>query len=172
MPLFDTSSTPSAVFGESATFKDKPLKEKNPLREAFVVNELSHLDSKTLKEFAYSPEAKYMLENEIISYDALDNLCKRNFEDKEAEMVICHMAKENEDETWNALLRCRMEERRLMNELIAKYGEDARPYAKKCHDEYVNKCVPKHFRSDCKDGNCEPPHGMPGHHDHGGPFGH
>lgn len=145
MPLLDDFSSLSAVFNEGHISSGKPLKDKDALREAFVINELSHLPQKALKEFAKSPEAKTMLENEIISYDSLQNLVNDAYGDRATEFCVCHLAKENEDPIWDELVRHREEERRLMNALIARYGEEAKPHAKYYRENWINNSIPKRY---------------------------
>lgn len=133
------------LFSEG-TIEGKPLKNKEALREAFVYNELSHMSKKDLKEFANGPEAKYLLENEIISYDTLERLISDNYGDKALEFFVCHMAKENGDDAWDEIVKHRAEERRLMDELIGKYGNEARLNADTYRETYINKNLPKSFR--------------------------
>ena len=146
MSLFDTRNAPSMVFAESGNLGSKPLKDKNALREAFVYHELSHMSKKDLKEFAKSKEAKYMLENEIISYNTLERLVNDHYGDRAMEFAVCHLAKENDDERWNELCRAREQERRLMDELMATYSEQATRIAENYRQDYINPSIPKTYR--------------------------
>lgn len=146
MSLFDTRNAPSMVFAESGKLGSKPLKDKDALREAYVYHELSHMSKKDLKAFAKSKEAKYMLENEIISYDTLERLTAEHYGDRSLEFAVCHMAHENDDERWNELCKCRDEERRLMDELMATYSEAAMTVAKNFRKDYLEPNIPKTFR--------------------------
>jgi len=148
MPLLDSrDANLSKVFSEGTIQSGAPLKRPDVLREAFVVNELQHLPQKVLKEFVNSPEAKTMLENEIISYDTLNALANDIYKDRASEFCVCHLAKENGDPLWDDLIRHREEERRLMNELLAKYGEEAKPHAAMYRENWINKNVPKRYLS-------------------------
>lgn len=147
MAIFDNYN-PSAIFAESGTLGSKDLKDKDALREAFVYSELSHMSKKDLREFAKTKEAKFLLENEIISYDTMDRLVNDTYGDRALEFMVCHMARENDDERWNELVRHREEERRLMDELVERYGEDARYHADSYRENYINKSIPKKYRND------------------------
>ena len=136
---------PSRVFSEG-TINDKPLKNKDLLREAFIYNELSYMSKKDLKDFSKSPAAKYLIENDILSYSTLDRLVSDNFGDKGVEFFVCHMAKENGDDRWDELVKHREEERRLMDELIASYGNEAKANADTYREQYLNHNLPKEFR--------------------------
>lgn len=146
MSLFDTRNAPSRVFAEGGNLGSKPLKDRDALREAFVYHELSHMSKKDLKTFAKSKEAKYMLENEIISYNTLERLVNDEYGDRAKEFAVCHLAKENDDERWNALCRAREEERRLMNELLDEYSEEATRIADRYRQDYINPSIPKIYR--------------------------
>lgn len=135
----------SIVFGEGVMAPRSILKDTRPLQEAFVYHELSHMPKSKLHEFMKSPECKYLVENDIISGDTLDRLASEEYSDKATELVVCHMAKENDDERWNELVRHRAEERRLMNELIGEYGDSARTYAENYRQDFVYKCVPESY---------------------------
>ena len=138
----------SILFSEDAVMAPKSIfKDTRPLQEAFVFAELSQLPKQKLREFMKGPECKYLVENDIISGDTLERLANEEYEDKAMELVVCHMAKENDDDRWNELVRHRAEERRLMNELIGEYGDNARTYAEQYRENFVYKCVPKDYLS-------------------------
>lgn len=144
--VYNTSN--SSIFGESASTNIRDnlkLKDIKPVREAFVLNELSHLPQSKLKEFVKSPEAKTMLEMEIISPEGLEHLTKDAYGDRGSEFMVCHMAQENGDDRWDELVRLRARERELMNSLIRDYANEAKPYCKNYRDNFVNKYVPKTF---------------------------
>lgn len=146
MALFDYDGS-SAVFTEGGEIGGKPLKDRNALKEAFVYNELSHMSRKDLKEFATSKEAKYLIENEIISYNTLERLVNDQYGDRAKDFFVCHMAKESEDERWNDLLAVRERERQLMDDLYKTYGEQAELCAKTYREDYVNSTVPNHYKT-------------------------
>ena len=136
----------SGVFSENTDIRDNlKLKDIKPLREAFVINELSHLPQKKLQEFVKSKEAKTMLEMEIISPEALEQLSKDAYKDKAAEFMCCHMAKETGDDRWDELVSLRAKERAIMNSLIRDYMADAKPYCQNYRKDFVVKNVPKEF---------------------------
>ena len=136
----------SILFSEDAVMAPKSIfKDTRPLQEAFVFAELSQLPKQKLREFMKGPECKYLIENDIISGDTLERLANEEYEDKAMELVVCHMAKENDDDRWNELVRHRAEERRLMNELIGEYGDNARTYAEQYRENFVYNCVPKGY---------------------------
>ena len=142
--IYKTNET--GVFNKNSQINDNlKLKDIRPVREAFVINELMHLPQKKLMQFVKSPEAKTMVDMEIISPDAIENLTKDAYGDRAKEFMCCHMAKENGDERWDKLVHLRMKERMLMNDLIRDYKGDAKPYCDNYRKDFVNKCVPKEY---------------------------
>ena len=137
----------STVFGgESAKLEGVTFKNPNQYREAVIFEALASLPESKIKEFIVSEEADMMLSNGIISQDAIERLADA----KNNEILyttICHMAKEDGDPLWDELVKARIEERRIMNELIAKYQESATPYAEKAKEEFVESFVPKYFHN-------------------------
>jgi len=133
------------LFSEG-TINDRPLKNKDLLREAFIYNELSGMSKKALREFKNSPAAKYLVENDILSYSTIDRLASENFGDRGMEFFCCHMAKENGDERWDELVKLRQEERRLMDELIDSYHDEAKANVDTYRETYINHNLPKEYR--------------------------
>jgi len=135
----------SKVFTEGTMITGKPLKNLDALREAYIYNELSSMSKKDIKEFANSKEAKFMLEEEIISYDTLERLMSDEYNDSSVQFAVCHLAKENDDERWNELVKAREEERRIMNDLIQTYGESARKLSENYRENFLHPAVPKRY---------------------------
>ena len=136
----------SIVFDESATLPGV-LKNPNQFREAVIYEHMSHKDPATIKSFVNSSEAKAMVEAGSITYDTLDRLSKKaNSDTSVVNTAVCHVAKENDDDLWDQLVKARAEERRIMNELLDKYRADVEPVAINAKTEIIDKCIPSAFR--------------------------
>ena len=135
----------SSVFGAADIKLESALKNPNQFREAVIFEALNSLSIEKRKEFIKSNEAKTMLTEGLITKDMLDRLANES-DNGVLKTTVCHMAKENGDPIWDEFVRCRIEERRLMNELIAKYGEDAKPIADNADKDFVEACIPEYFR--------------------------
>ena len=134
------------VFDESQTLPGV-LKNPNQFREAVIYEHMSHKDPATLKRFVNSSEAKAMIEAGTITYDTLDRLAKKaNSDNTVVNTAVCHVAKENEDDLWDQLVKARAEERRIMNELLDKYRKDVEPVAINAKSEIIEKCIPSNYR--------------------------
>ena len=138
----------TSVFGESAVINDGVnLKDPKPYREAYVVTELARrMSPEQLAAFPKSKHAQALVENEIIGYETLENLARGAYSDRSEELMVCHMAAENDDDRWNELVRHRAEERRLLDELIRDYGSDAQAACKQYNNDFVNRYVPGDLR--------------------------
>ena len=134
------------VFDESQTLPGV-LKNPNQFREAVIYEHMSHKDPATLKRFVNSSEAKAMIEAGTITYDTLDRLAKKaNSDNTVVNTAVCHVAKENEDDLWDQLVKAHAEERRIMNELLDKYRKDVETVAINAKSDIIESCIPKQYR--------------------------
>lgn len=142
--LLDTVT--SKVFGSSDVVMESALKNPNQFREAVLFEALSAMPEKKIKEFVKSPEAKTMINEGMITQETLERLANEHKSGLIA-TTVCHMAKENGDPLWDEFVAARIQERRLMNDLLAKYGEQAKPVADAADKKIIESCIPEYFRS-------------------------
>lgn len=135
----------SKIFGEPQAVMEGTLKNPNQYRNAVLFESLSTLPENKRKEFVNSQEAKFMMENDIISPETLDRLIAGD-DNRLLKTTICHMAKENGDPLWDELVQARMLERRVMNNLLAKYADEAQPVVEGAARKFVETCIPEYFR--------------------------
>lgn len=138
----------TSVFEAATTIKDEvKLKDPKPYREAYVLTELARrMNPEQIGKFVKSKNAQALVENEIIGYDAIENLARNAYSDRSEELMVCHMAAENDDDRWNELVRHREEERRILADLMRDYGSDAHAACKQYNSDFVNKYVPGEYR--------------------------
>lgn len=137
----------SEVFGSTDAVMENTLKNPNLYQQALVMESLMNLPEAKRKEFIHSNEARSMLEGGILTHDMLEKLAAESKEDDDTFFTtIFHMAKEADDPLWSEFVAHRIEERRIMNDMIAKYGKEARPVADTAHEKYVESVVPEYFR--------------------------
>lgn len=134
-----------SLFDEDASI-NAVLKNPNEFKEAVIFEYMSHKDPTTLRSFIHSPEAKAMIEAGAITYDTLDRLENKCRNPHAMNAAICHVAKENEDELWDELIKVRAEERRLLNALRDKYADKVGPLANNARDEIIAKYIPDKFK--------------------------
>ena len=136
----------SKVFGGINTTMEATLKNPNQYRDAVIFESLSNLSEAKIKEFINSQEAKMMLNEGLISQEVLDRLCAEKCNGI-LKTTVCHMAKENGDPLWDELVKHHIEERRIMNELLGKYGDQAKPVAESANKKFVDSNIPEYFRN-------------------------
>ena len=138
----------SKVFGGADIKMESTLKNPNQFKEAVIYESLNSLPTKKINEFVHSEEAKTMLNEGIISQDVLDRLVANSDHHncKVLKTTVCHMAKENGDPIWDEFVKARIQERRLLNDLIEKYGKDAKVIADSAEKDIVKACIPEYFR--------------------------
>ena len=135
----------SKVFGEANTTMEGALKNPNQFSDAVIYEAISSLPAEKVSEFIKSNEAKFMLNEGLISPELLDRLTASD-DNTILKTTVCHMAKENGDPAWDALVKARIEERRIMNELLEKYGEEAKPVAEAAIKNFIEGRIPEYFR--------------------------
>lgn len=140
------NTTESVVFGSGSIKLESALKNPNQFREAVLFEALSNLPNSKINEFIKSPEAKHMLSEGTVTPEMIERLedCGNNSVFK---TTVLHMAKEENDPLWDELVNYRMQERRVLNQLIEKYGEKAKSVSDNAYKNFVEKCVPSYFRN-------------------------
>lgn len=134
----------SVVFGGTDVHMEGALKNPNQFRDAILYESLNSLSSDKVKEFVGSNEAKFMVEEGLMSPETLERLANQG--DCILKTTVCHMAKENGDPMWDELVRLHMQERRVMNDLIEKYADEAKSVAESAIKTFVETCIPEYFR--------------------------
>ena len=135
----------SQVFGSADVKLEATLKNPNQFREAVIFEAINNLPTAKIKEFIGSEEAKVMLSEGMITQDMLERLAAEH-DNGVLKTTVCHMAKEEDDPIWDEFVQCRMQERRLMNELLEKYGEKAKDVVDNVNKTVIEACIPAYFR--------------------------
>ena len=139
--LFGNTDIPNALFGGNDAIIEGALKNPNQFRDAVLFESLNSLPTAKKKEFVNSKEAKTMLQEGLISTEVLERL-SAEADNGVLKTTVCHMAKENGDPAWDELVKHRIEERRLLNDLIEKYGDKAKVIADNADKEFVEAYIP------------------------------
>ncbi len=137
----------NSVFGGSNIVLESQLQNPQASKQAIIYEALTHLSIDRLREFVGSDEAKVMLKKEVLAPEDLERLkddhCNHHgCPDSCSDIGCCVAAKENDDPLWNELVQARMRERRIMNDLMTKYGE----LGKNMATDFINKNIPAYFR--------------------------
>lgn len=143
--LFNASVS-SSIFGGNDVVMEGALKNPNQYRDAVLFESLNSLPTEKKKEFVNSKEAKTMVTEGLISTEVLERL-SAEADTGVLRTTVCHMAKENGDPMWDELIKHRIEERRLLNDLIEKYSDKAKVIADNADKEFVEAYIPEYFRT-------------------------
>ena len=135
-----------SIFGGPSVKLEAKLKNPNQYKTAVLFENLNRLPSSKRKEFPKSMEARMMLKEGIIDTETLERLANET-NTGTLKVTVCHMAKENGDPLWDELVKARLEERRIMNDLMEKYSQQAEPIADSSNKEIVEACIPEYFRT-------------------------
>lgn len=140
-------SISNSLFGGKNVVMEGYLKNPNQYRDAVLFESLNSLPTNKKKEFVKSNEAKTMVREGLITMELLERLTDEA-DTGVLKTTVCHMAKENGDPAWDELVKHRIEERRIMNDLIAKYKDKAEVVANNAYKEFVETSIPKYFRNE------------------------
>lgn len=133
-----------SVLGGTNVVMENTLRDPNQYREAVLFEALASMPAKRIHEFVISPEAKVMVSEGIIKQETIDRLAS-NHDDKILNTTICQLAKDADDPLWQEFVAARIQERRIMNELLEKYGAQAHTVADNAYEKFVAPNLPKYF---------------------------
>ena len=133
-----------SVLGGTDVVMENTLRDPNQYREAVLFEALASMPAKRIHEFVISPEAKMMVTEGILKQETIDRLASHH-NDKILNTTILQLAKEADDPLWKQLVASRIAERRVMNELLDKYGDQAHTVADNAYENFVAPNLPKYF---------------------------
>lgn len=143
--IYTPSGKPSRVFGEATAVMNTPLKNPNQYKEAVICEAIAELPDADVKKFVNSPEAKALEDNGTLSPEALERLANRK-DNGQIMVAICHMAKESNDPLWDELVACRIQERRIFNNLAERYGAAAKKTVDTVQKDIIETCIPREYK--------------------------
>jgi|GEM_PF-1755893 len=112
------------------------------LLEAFIAYELAHLTPEQFKAFTESEECQAMLEKRLVGRNTLIRLSKNDDLTRRTKMAAFQVAKEKNDPLWDKLVKLRVKERQLINQITKKYGSKAQRAAKVGQRDYLSGKLP------------------------------
>ena len=113
--------------------------------EACIVDEVSHLSDEKIQEFCQSPEAEALVEAGVMRKKTLVRLSKKDDFSRRRTMAAFTIAREKKDPLWSKLVKNRVQERKLIGEIVKKYGGKADRVAKVGQKEYLKQKMPLSF---------------------------
>ena len=113
--------------------------------EACIVDEVSHLSDEKIQEFCQSPEAEALVEAGVMRKKTLVRLSKKDDFSRRRTMAAFTIARDKKDPLWAKLVKNRVQERKLIGEIVKKYGGKADKIAKAGQKEYLKQKMPLSF---------------------------
>ena len=113
--------------------------------EQCIVDEVSHLTDEQIQEFCNSPEAEQMVQEGTMRKKTLVRLSKKDDMSRRRTMAAFSIAREKKDPLWTKLVKNRVQERKLIGEIVKKYGGKADKVAKAGQKEYLKQKMPLSF---------------------------
>ena len=113
--------------------------------EQCIVDEVSHLTDEQIQEFCNSPEAEQMVQEGTMRKKTLVRLSKKDDMSRRRTMAAFSIAREKKDPLWTKLVKNRVQERKLIGEIVKKYGGKADKIAKAGQKEYLKQKMPLSF---------------------------
>ena len=129
------------IVGEPITESELPY----GFLEACIVDEVSHLSDEKIQEFCQSPEAEALVEAGVMRKKTLVRLSKKDDFSRRRTMAAFTIAREKKDPLWTKLVKNRVQERKLIGEIVKKYGGKADKVAKAGQKEYLKQKMPLSF---------------------------
>ena len=129
------------IVGEPITESELPY----GFLEACIVDEVSHLSDEKIQEFCQSPEAEALVEAGVMRKKTLVRLSKKDDFSRRRTMAAFTIAREKKDPLWAKLVKNRVQERKLIGEIVKKYGGKADKVAKAGQKEYLKQKMPLSF---------------------------
>ena len=113
--------------------------------EACIADEISHLSDEKIQEFCESEEAEALVEAGVMRKKTLVRLSKKDDMSRRRTMAAFTIAREKNDPLWAKLVKNRVMERKLIGEIVKKYGQKAEKVAKVGQKEYLKQKMPLSF---------------------------
>ena len=129
------------IVGEPITESELPY----GFLEACIVDEVSHLSDEKIQEFCQSPEAEALVEAGVMRKKTLVRLSKKDDFSRRRTMAAFTIARDKKDPLWAKLVKNRVQERKLIGEIVKKYGGKADRVAKAGQKEYLKQKMPLSF---------------------------
>ena len=129
------------IVGEPITESELPY----GFLEACIVDEVSHLSDEKIQEFCQSPEAEALVEAGVMRKKTLVRLSKKDDFSRRRTMAAFTIAREKKDPLWSKLVKNRVQDRKLIGEIVKKYGGKADKVAKAGQKEYLKQKMPLSF---------------------------
>lgn len=136
----------SSIFGNKYDTMNGSLRNPNALRESMIFEYITNKGNDTIDKFISSPEANIMKEEGMITDELIERLKDAKEDNKNLQMTVLHMAKEDDDPLFAQLVALRAQEKEVMRDLLNKYSESAVEANQKYTKRFLSDEFPLEFR--------------------------
>lgn len=133
-----------SIFGNNNTFLESDL-NRSELLESYIYDEISKLGQETIQEFVHSQQAQAMVEAGIIGKKTLVKLSKVDDLERRIGMAALQLAKDKSDPLFDKLVKVRVKEKELLDQINNKYMNKATQVAKIGQRDYLKNKIPVGF---------------------------
>lgn len=133
-----------SIFGNNNTFLESDL-NRSELLESYIYDEISKLGQETIQEFVHSQQAQAMVEAGIIGKKTLVKLSKVDDLERRIGMAALQLAKDKSDPLFDKLVKVRVKEKELLDQINNKYINKATQVAKIGQRDYLKNKIPVGF---------------------------
>ena len=98
------------------------IEDQDALLESFMVDLISRLDDDSRRAYMESAEFQALYEAGVMKHRTLVRLSKEDDLERRIHVAALQRAREKGDADWEALRKNRINERRLLNKIYAKYS--------------------------------------------------
>jgi len=135
------------IFGNTAYGGDAINENEIPqgFLEMCIADEVSHLSDEKIQEFCESDEAQALVEAGIMRKKTLVRLSRKDDMSRRRTMAAFTLARDKKDPLWAKLVKNRVQERKLIGDIVRKYGNQAERVAKVGQKEYLKHKMPLSF---------------------------
>lgn len=110
-----------------------------PYVEMFAYDDLSRLDSQSLKEFCQSAQAQVLQEKQVLKKGTLMRLSRQDDEKRRIKLCVYQLARAEKNPHWKRMIDFRKKWREERDILMKQYGKRAEKIAKASQKEYIKK---------------------------------
>ena len=115
----------------------EPEADMTVATEALLYDDIAHGTEEQIKEFCNSDAANVLVERGVLKKGTLMRLSKTDDEKRREKLMAYQLAKEAKDPLWKKLAKNRVQEKKLIAQIMKKYGPKARKLAKAAQKEYI-----------------------------------
>lgn len=128
----------STLYGANHIASVDEIAKSDALMELYLMDDLSRLSDKKLREFAESVEAQVLVERKVLQKEIISKETVRSRDmNRRIKLTAYHLAKEAKSPNWNKLVKYQSLKKQAVAKIMQQYGAKAERIAKIGQKEYI-----------------------------------